>query len=248
MPDDDQSFDELEVPALADGWDAEDVAMLKAMAGFCMDLAQSLAHEAKLHVLAVESGKVEALTPAEMAQASLGMSRVSRSLRLTLSLKAHAKGARGAAPSRTEPPAPTYLSLGPSPEERPAVRAEAAAKVRLAMEHAITDPQHDPAEVERLREGLELAIEREIERESFDLGFNNDVLGRVAGELGLDGPWRLAHYADGRIAGLWLIGRHDDEPTVMEHTWPDPPPTHEQFMERWVKPAPTRDPDDDEPP
>jgi hypothetical protein len=223
---------------LAAGWDDEDVAMLKAMAGQGLELSGYLVREAAVHVAAAEVGETAPLTPGEQGQVSLAFSRVTRSVRLSLSLKAHAKGADGPAPSRT------VVDVGPpdcgsdiadldDPQSEAAI---CAAQIRFGLEHAITDPRHDAAEAERLREGLEAAIEREAERERLNLGLDNFRLRDIAHALGLTGEFRSAEYADGRCAGDWIFGRADDPSEPL--TWPDPPPRWSDHLERWKKPAP----------
>src|SRR5215475_5522092 len=78
---------------LATGWDAADVAMLQELAEIGMAQARVLAAEAAAHLALVEKGEASPLSPAGAAKARLDFMRVSRAIRLTLALKAHAKGA-----------------------------------------------------------------------------------------------------------------------------------------------------------
>ena len=236
MLDDDDTPSRAPAP-LAVGWDDEDVAMLREMAQLTMDQARSLAADARAHAAALEAGEAEPMSAAERSQLSLAMARAARCLRLTLALKAVAKGAKGPAPSRT------VLGEGaddgvwrPTAEEIAQERAQCAAEMRFGLDYAITDPAHDAAEVERLREGLETAIERELERDHPNYELDNNRLFDIAWSLGLRGEFRSASYADGRCAGPWILGRPGEsgDPLI----WPDPPPKWGDFLQRWKKPAP----------
>ena len=77
----------------APGWDAEDIAMLREMAQLGMQMARDLVAEAAAHRSAVEAGEAEPLAVAQAAQAELRVSRITRTVRLSLTLKATACGA-----------------------------------------------------------------------------------------------------------------------------------------------------------
>ena len=235
---DDDNIPSREPAPLAVGWDDEDVAMLKEMAGQGLELSRFLVREAAVHVAKAESGETAPLTPAEQGQVTLAFSRVTRSVRLTLSLKAHAKGAKGPAPSRTEVVVepPDHGSDLADLDDPTSEAAICAARMRFGLEYAITDPRHDVAEVERLREGLESAIEGEAERERLHLGLDNFRLRDIAQDLGFTGDFRSAQYADGRCAGPWIFGRNGDPGSPL--IWADPPPRWSDHLERWRKAAP----------
>lgn len=197
---------------LAPGWDVGDVAMLQELAEIGMDQARTLAAEARAHLTQVEAGEASPLTPTEVAKARLDFMRVSRAIRLTLALKAHAKGAPHG-PTRAailaeaaEPPGPRPLFMDrPLQEGDPTDEAGwlkfQADNARAELERVVDALAETPAEAERLWERIDRGIEREQESTRI-LGMHHHIVRVIVKDLGL-GPIRRrpVKTADGHRVG-----------------------------------------------
>jgi hypothetical protein len=250
---DDSGLDDDTNPAPALGWDADDLCMLQELAQLGMILARELVEDVQEHNIAVANGQAERRTQPQAAAAAISFARISRAVRMSLALKAHALGdrpasGRGAGPTRpqtwwdsaivdfdcNDPDMPDVEDL----EARADFRCR---RVRDQLDHAISDPRHPPGEVERLRETLAARLEVEREREHFLERSAPRLVERIALDLGLSGVWRPTKTPDGRWGNDLIARPGEDEkseaipqPAGMPHYttctvgWdrdgPEPPP------------------------
>src|SRR4051812_4672853 len=193
---------DTDTPALAPGWDAEDVRLLRELAQYGMTLVRELVNDVQEGLAAVQDARAAGqaaphLTQSQAAKVALDFARLSRSVRLSLALKAHALGdpgdARRAGGSPVQPETWTEtvkVDYDPDAPGTPDVDDILAredfrcGRIRDELDHAISDPRHEPAEVERLREALESRIEVEREREHFLERSSPRLVERIALDLG----------------------------------------------------------------
>jgi hypothetical protein len=259
------------IPVPAAGWDAEDAALLREMAQIGMGLLRDLGEEVRAHAEARRAGEAEPLSPAAASAVAGAFARLSRGVRMALALKAWARaggaeaaaaaagagtgaaagaGRRPAGPTRPhtwrqsaivdfdfrDPEMPHLLDI----PTREAFRCQ---RIRDELGHAITDPAHTPAEVERLREALERRIEIEREREHFLERTVHVLVERIALDLGLSGVWRTTRKPDGGPGNGIIARRGEDE---MSPAIPEPPgmPRYTCGIASWDAEGPEPPPQD----
>ena len=216
-----------DTPTLADGWDEEDVAMLKELARYGMALAGSLTRQVLAHEAACDKGEAQPVSRVEAAKVALDFSRITRAVRLSLALKARALGAevKARAPDRDVAP-----NFGPTDDWDDQVAAQSAA-IRMQLEHAIDDPNRPLSEIERLRESLELRLESEAEEENFLRFTPEQAIERICRDLGLPCSWR-ASMDENQVFHSWIVARAGDPKGPL--IWPGEGPQDADFMARWM--------------
>ena len=240
-------------PPLAPGWDEADVRLLDELAHLGMDLVRALTRSVLAHEAACERGEAEPLDRVQAAKIALDFSRLARSVRITLNLKAQALGAPVPAPgpSRTRSAAaasgededveiPVYLPYAPGPhtpdfDDFDGRRAFAADEIRLAIDHALTWPGLDPVERERLRDVIEDRIEAESLKPTFIRATPTHLVGLIVDGLGLSDDWRAALGPTG-VFRRWVIARPDDPTDPL--TVPDNDGDDAALHERWPRSRP----------
>ena len=214
---------------LAPGWGEEDVRLLDELAQLGMRLARALVDE----VEADAAGGTEAKSPPAAARAALDFSRISRAVRLSLSLKAQARGAPmpGSRPARASDDSGddgAHADPRLHPRVVGACIKERADEIRRDLRHALTNPERDAAERERLYAEVEQRLERESEHpEKFLWGSPWQITERIAQDLGLGIDIRIEQTAAGKFRG-WVIARPGDPtcivlPDDFDHPKPTPP-------------------------
>ena len=245
----------LDPDTLAPGWAAEDVARLAELADLGMDLARTLTKQVLAHDAACERGEAKPVSAADAARIALDFSRIARSVRLTLTLKAHARdpaapsavpqtaSSRATSTHQAEPesrPRALYLDhpIGPDDPEDfddPVQCAEyGRAVIRQALDHALGAPDYEPAERERLYEALELRLERETEAGKITVNAgSSSLIGRIAKDLGLDDRCRVAQDENGQFV-CWAVSRHGEDlhPLIL----PADKARLSHFKRPWTKP------------
>ena len=241
--------------SLVDGWEPEDVRLLDELAHLGMDVARALTRSVQRHEEACELGLAEPLDPVQAARIAFDFSRIARSVRVTLNLKAQARGAAGPAPASgrassgrsgrkaapgAEDEAPVYAEVSPYPvgpdtpavDDLPARRAFVADQIRLALDHALTWPGLDPLETEHLRDAIEAGIEREARRRVFVNVTPTSLVERIIRGLGLSDRWR-AGFGDDNVFVRWILARPDDgdDPMVL----PSGDAETAAFRNRWPR-------------
>ena len=236
-----------DAPAPAPGWSVDDVDLLGELAHLGMRMARALTTEAEAHANAVTEDGAEPRSRADLARASLDFTRVARGVRMTLALKARALGAEGPGSRPASTRSGGYDDGSDdddddAAEAAPALRTVSAAQkaghfaeIRLAFEHLITDPVHEPAEVERLREALEDLMEREAdEYEHFFRRPPAHLLERLCDGLGV--RYNLAALLDETgMFQAWIANRPDDRSPVV---WGRTGPFEAEFLEASNKASP----------
>lgn len=197
-------------PDPAPGWEPDDLRLLDELAGLGMDLARCLARQALAHEEASERGEAEPLSRPEAAMVTRAFSKVARSVRLSLAMKAHAASDRAA-------------SAAPTAVTRPLV-------IRFVDEVALGTDDHDTTpQAERLHETPEREREsvREIESEVFVFSRPNQAIGHICRNLGI------------KIAADHALDEPGEaqitEPVDVDETSPAYPDLlRARFMARWL--------------
>ena len=254
-------------PGLARGWDEWDVQQLDELAGLGMDLVRVLTRQVQAYEEACQRGEAEVLSAAQTGRVSLDFSRISRAIRMTLGLKAIARGAEapGAGPARRlalanartgrdddddddgEAAGETYaISVPwppgpdtPSPDDPDACRAYVADQIRLALDHALSGPTFDRAEAERLREAFEAGIDAERDNPRFPYSSYTHVIEDLCKDLGLRVDWRAGLGEDGEFRRWVAIFSPEDRSRPL--TLPDPAVEMEAMRARWPRARPPPD-------
>lgn len=242
-------------PSLAPGWDEGDVRLLDELAHLGMEMVRALSRSVLAHEAALDRGQAEPLDRAQAGKIALDFSRLARSVRITLTLKAQALGApvptQGPARTRSSAAAaaaeddedleiPVYLPYPQGPDspdldDLEGRRAHVANQIRLSIDHALTWPGLDPVERERLRETIEDRIEREALTPAFIRVSPISLVDTVIDGLGLPEAWRAGLGEDG-VFRRWVIARPGDPNSPL--TIPDPAEDAAALHERWPRSRP----------
>ncbi len=246
---------------LAPGWDAEDLRVLGRLVELSMGLAEDIAAEVAERRAAVKAGDAEPMSAQETSKATLDFTRVARCVRMSLTLRATARGAHSKTVWRGAAAKPEDLLFDPDPDDPNALtdlglKERTAAEVRICFENVIMDPagidlslpEHEVlAKRMSLRAGLEACIEREAERETFRFGPDPAMIKRICHELGLAWRYTLLRDSTGEPQA-WVIAR-PSEPDDQDVFWQGRGPYYREFLEAWDRPLPIRPPDvDPDPP
>ena len=246
------------VPPLAPGWAEADVRLLDELARLGMDLVRALTRGVLAHEESCNRGEAEPLSRTEAAKVALDFSRLARSVRITLNLKAQALGAPVPAPgpARTRSNAkaasaeddadveiPVYLpyALGPDTpdfDDFEGQRVFAANEIRLVIDHALTWPGLDPVERERMRDIIEDRIEAESLKPTFIKVPAESLVDSIIDGLGLSDTWRAALGPTG-VFRRWVVARPEDETGPL--TVPDNAGDVAALQERWPRSRPPPD-------
>ncbi len=244
-----------EDPILAPGWSEDDVDMLDGLARLSMEVARDIAREIHAHTLAVVEGKTAPRDPAEVVRTGLDFTRVAKTVRMTLVLKAKVLAGEEVEPPPRPAASKAALKTDAAPTPRKSLlytpdpadprtyteayqQARHHAEIRLAFEHVITDAMHTPQETERLRERLESYIEREAEEnEGFYRDETSHLLEKTCKALGL--PYSFVALLDETgMFQAWIAGHPDERGPI---TWPGRGPFYDRFMKPPWRQGPPED-------
>ena len=230
--------------APADSWAPAAVALLDEMAQMGMRLARSLARRVEADDERVDRGEPAQMSAADVSRTIRDFTRVSRCVRMSLSLKGRAQNGEPKAsspsklPVRSEPfttiPYEPLSPIAPDRRGKGAHEAFVAAEIRSRMEHLVAGPEREPAETERLRDRVEHEIARRYNEFEFLWG-TTALLEKICKSLGIDCAWRAGLDERGQLQ-RWMVAAPGDDgsPLTVERT----PLDRDDFIRRWGPPSP----------